>query len=183
MDIRNPRYNADETIDCEINHPQYGWIPFTAHPQDPEGKEIWIRCKAGEAGEVARYVAPEISFEEQRAEWLNNVDMVANAKRNSLTGGHDSTEIATWSVKQAEAKTWLASRNDADAPLLAAEAAARQVSVEQIVGKIIANSTVLLQAEAAIAGHRGLLRDRIRAVTNDDLAALRAIDIETGWPV
>lgn len=43
MDIRNPRYNDDATIDCEINHPDFGWIPFTASPDDIEahGREIF----------------------------------------------------------------------------------------------------------------------------------------------
>ena len=29
MEIRNPAYTAGG-IDCEINHPVYGWIPFSA---------------------------------------------------------------------------------------------------------------------------------------------------------
>lgn len=42
MEIRNPAFNAWGTIDCEINHPAYGWIPFTADPNDVEqhGREI-----------------------------------------------------------------------------------------------------------------------------------------------
>ncbi len=30
-------------IDCEWNHPVYGWIPFTAYKFDvvPYGREIW----------------------------------------------------------------------------------------------------------------------------------------------
>ena len=34
MEYRNPKYNSNGTIDCEINHPEYGWIPFTAHLED-----------------------------------------------------------------------------------------------------------------------------------------------------
>jgi len=30
MEIRNPAYTADGGIDCEINHPVYGWIPYSA---------------------------------------------------------------------------------------------------------------------------------------------------------
>lgn len=30
MEIRNPIYTADGWIDCELNHPIYGWIPYTA---------------------------------------------------------------------------------------------------------------------------------------------------------
>jgi hypothetical protein len=36
MEYRNPRYNRFGTIDVEINHPAFGWIPFTASPDDPE---------------------------------------------------------------------------------------------------------------------------------------------------
>ncbi len=36
MDIRNIRYNRHGSIDCEIDHPVYGWIPFTASIDDPD---------------------------------------------------------------------------------------------------------------------------------------------------
>jgi len=29
MEFRNSAYNEHGTIDCEINHPDYGWIPHT----------------------------------------------------------------------------------------------------------------------------------------------------------
>jgi hypothetical protein len=34
MEYRNPQWSANNFIDCEINHPQFGWIPFTADPND-----------------------------------------------------------------------------------------------------------------------------------------------------
>jgi len=34
MEYRNPKKTAGVAIDCEINHPVYGWIPFTADPAD-----------------------------------------------------------------------------------------------------------------------------------------------------
>lgn len=36
MKIRNPKFNAQGTIDCEVNDPKHGWIPFTASPDDSE---------------------------------------------------------------------------------------------------------------------------------------------------
>lgn len=57
MEIRNPIYNANGGIDVEYNHPTHGWIPFSAHPEDPEalGPEIY-----NEALKInpAPYVAP-----------------------------------------------------------------------------------------------------------------------------
>lgn len=34
MEYRNACFIEDGRINCEINHPQYGWIPFTADPND-----------------------------------------------------------------------------------------------------------------------------------------------------
>lgn len=58
MNFRNAAYNRHGTIDCEIEHPQFGWIPFTADPNDSEqiGREIHA---AAVLGEVAAYVPPE----------------------------------------------------------------------------------------------------------------------------
>jgi hypothetical protein len=34
MNYRNPVFTANNAIDCEIDHPTYGWIPFTCDPND-----------------------------------------------------------------------------------------------------------------------------------------------------
>jgi hypothetical protein len=34
MNYRNARHIANGLIDCEIEHPIYGWIPFTCDPTD-----------------------------------------------------------------------------------------------------------------------------------------------------
>lgn len=36
LEFKNPRYTKDGRIDIELNHPDYGWIPFTADPNDVE---------------------------------------------------------------------------------------------------------------------------------------------------
>jgi hypothetical protein len=43
MTFRNPRTNALGSIDGEIEHPQLGWVPFTAAAHDPEplGRAIY----------------------------------------------------------------------------------------------------------------------------------------------
>lgn len=42
-EFRNPKHNAFGGIDMEINHPAYGWIPFSADPGDiePIGAEMY----------------------------------------------------------------------------------------------------------------------------------------------
>ena len=34
MEFRNPTTKREGAIDCEINHPDFGWIPFTCIPND-----------------------------------------------------------------------------------------------------------------------------------------------------
>ena len=47
MEFRNARFNQYGTIDCEINDPQFGWIPFTASPDDTYsvGHEVFEAAK------------------------------------------------------------------------------------------------------------------------------------------
>lgn len=57
MEFRNPAYTPDGRIDMEINHPSYGWIPFTASPADFEdlGRELFALAVSSNP---APYVAP-----------------------------------------------------------------------------------------------------------------------------
>ena len=58
IEHKDPRYNANGTIDVQINHPQFGWIPFTASPNDvePHGRQIFADLK----DEAAPYTPPEV---------------------------------------------------------------------------------------------------------------------------
>ncbi|WP_419810678.1 hypothetical protein [Bacterioplanoides sp.] len=58
--VKSPVFTESGAIDLEINHPDFGWIPFTATPDDVEahGCGLYEMAKAGEFGEVAEYVAP-----------------------------------------------------------------------------------------------------------------------------
>jgi len=58
IEFRNPAFNAAGTIDVEINHPQLGWIPFTASPDDVTEYGPAIYAEAIQ-GDVAEYVPPE----------------------------------------------------------------------------------------------------------------------------
>lgn len=59
-DVRNPRYNHMGTIDCERDHPIFGWIPFTASPDDVEEHGRAIHAAIIASGmPIAPYVPPE----------------------------------------------------------------------------------------------------------------------------
>ena len=58
MHGRNARFLANGWIDCEIDHPLWGWIPFTANPEDQgAGFDVAALHRALIAGgDVAPYV-------------------------------------------------------------------------------------------------------------------------------
>lgn len=101
IQIRNPIYSAPDnsTIDCEIEHPVHGWIPFTANPNDvePLGKEVYDACVAGEAGPIAPYVPPppyvapaaankaEAERRLAATDWVNQPDVYDPANTPHLT--------------------------------------------------------------------------------------------------
>lgn len=61
MNYRNAKYiNANGWIDCEIEHPQFGWIPYTLNPSDTDmtinNDDLLAAMSAN--GDVAAYVPP-----------------------------------------------------------------------------------------------------------------------------
>jgi hypothetical protein len=84
MDIRNPIYTKDGQIDCEINHPIYGWVPFTADQNDIEdhGRKIYNKALAMSPAEYVE--SPQSVL----------FDVEIRSKRNSLLYASDWTQVA-----------------------------------------------------------------------------------------
>lgn len=61
MKYRNAKYiNDSGWIDCEIEHPQFGWIPYTLDPNDTDMtiNNDQLLSAMSEKGDVAAYVPP-----------------------------------------------------------------------------------------------------------------------------
>jgi len=58
MQANFPKYSAPNasTIDLNINHPDHGWIPFTAQADDP----LYAQAVNGDFGPIADYDGPSI---------------------------------------------------------------------------------------------------------------------------
>lgn len=71
MEYRNPILTESGTVDCEINHPDFGWIPFTACETDIEelGRTLFTQIKAD--GSVKPYV-PDSELAAARARVLRD---------------------------------------------------------------------------------------------------------------
>lgn len=70
VNYRNPARNRRGGIDIELDHPLYGWIPFTATPSDEQelGRAIYAEIEASGV-EITPYVPPpaEELLAEERA--------------------------------------------------------------------------------------------------------------------
>ena len=60
MDYRNAKYIDNTRIDCEIEHPVHGWIPYTLYPADTDmtiDNNTLLEAMTS-ADDVAAYVPP-----------------------------------------------------------------------------------------------------------------------------
>jgi len=83
FNYKNAIYNHFNTIDCEIDHPQYGWIPFTASPNDCEehGRKLYHKIKKN--GNISPYIPPS----------KEQIELQERAKRNDLLFGSNWTQL------------------------------------------------------------------------------------------
>lgn len=63
IEVRNLKYNSVGTIDLELNHKEFGWIPFTAQSTDNTefGLSVWEYVK--DRKDIEPYVQPKITKE------------------------------------------------------------------------------------------------------------------------
>ena len=106
------------------------------------------------------------------------VSAKAREKYDAVTAGVSPAEMAGWPLLLLDAKSY---RGGSAAPSVAAEAAARGISTESLVGKVEANAAQFQAARAAIAGTDGKKRDEIDALTTFE--AVAAYDVTGGWPL
>jgi hypothetical protein len=108
MNYRNAKYIDDTRIDCEIEHPTHGWIPYTLDPADTDMTidNSALLAAMTSAGDVAAYVPPtqaelgEIASQVVRAErdmkLASEVDPIAgNALRWAALSAE---EQAAWAA-------------------------------------------------------------------------------------
>jgi hypothetical protein len=106
--------------------------------------------------------------------------VIAKGMRDKAINGISSGEMAGWPIKLAEARAFAADPAGAPTPMLSAEAAARGVTVAELVGKVGGNSARFAALEAAIGGTDGRHRDALaKLATFEDVAAY---DLTAGWP-
>ncbi|WP_457660170.1 MULTISPECIES: hypothetical protein [Sinorhizobium] len=137
MEFRNPFYSRPDNsaINMEVNHPSFGWIPFTARETDIEEHCRQLFAEAN-AGTVAPYTPP--TQEEVRA---NMPILTARQFRIGLVrGGFTLAQVTSAieampegaSKEEAKIEWEYATTFDRMHPLIASVGAALGLSDEQI---------------------------------------------------
>ena len=69
MIYRNARYTdaSNRAVDCEIDHPEFGWVPYTLVPENTEGSidNIALLGIMIDRGDISEFVEPFVSEEEK----------------------------------------------------------------------------------------------------------------------
>lgn len=108
MQARNPHYNASGTVDMELDHPAYGWIPFTASPDDTEqhGRDLYAQAIAGDFGLIAEYVEPEpVPLTQSQIDALRQAAYQQEADPIFFKWQRGEATEADWLAKIAEIRT------------------------------------------------------------------------------
>jgi len=97
MNYRDPIYIENGWIDCEIEHPVYGWIPFTCDPDDTGAEFDTAALFAEMQPYAAPYVPPPAPTPEELAAQVR-------AERDRLLAESDWTQLADARAAMGEAK-------------------------------------------------------------------------------
>jgi len=95
MDYRNAKFTSQpNVIDCEIEHPKFGWIPYTLDPADTDQtvNNADLMALIQGRNDVAEYVEPPVD--------LKALETQARDKRNALLTASDWTQVADAPVDQ-----------------------------------------------------------------------------------
>lgn len=97
MEMRNIKKVSDSEYTMEINHPDFGWIPYTAVSKSGE-KEMEVLFKKAKK----ECKAEDVEILQKRFVYLNK--HAVKAKAASLKKGYSKEEIETWETKRKEAE-------------------------------------------------------------------------------
>lgn len=178
MQIRNPAYLESGDIDCEVEHPQLGWLPFTASPNDPEqhGRDVFT---AAVAMTPTAYVAPTVSLADQKAGAL--AALAARRYHAEISGAtFGGNAIPTDRVTQAKlTAAYIKASADVNYQIANWKSPDGTFATLDAVA-ITALANAVHDHVQACFDHEATLSAAINAAT--DATELAAVNLETGWP-
>lgn len=160
MNYRNPVYHHDGRINCEIEHPAYGWIPTTLAADDADTAELFAVVAAGD---VAPAPAPILA--DVQAAKLAEINRAYQAAMAVILDAYPQAETLTFDKQEREARAWQAD-NATATPYIDAMLVERPLTKAELVGRIIAKADQFTQLSGEATGKRQRLEESILAATD-----------------
>lgn len=123
----------------------------------------------------------DLSVDDLKTYLTAQIEQHAVDLRAMYIGNTSPAEMASWTLKVAEAVKYNATQVATDAPMLTLEATARGIDLQQLVDKVVYKASLMSQLEAVVSGNAGRHTDAIKQLT--DIQQLYAYDWSTGWPL
>lgn len=163
MIIRNPRFNALGTIDCELKHPEFGWIPFTASPADAEahGRELHASLIEGRFGDIEAY-QPTVTTQDL----CHSIDVAADRARAAVAG--DPLRAVEYDRARIEAEQFTANGYQGDVPPMVAAWAINGRTAAQAATDILHEAAQYSAALVQLRTTRLAAKEQIRALMAAD---------------
>lgn len=129
---------------------------------------------------VVQGIINEYTLDQSRAYKKAEISNFAKRLRDKVISLVSVGEMASWSIKLAEARKFAATGLEADAPMLAAEASSRGISLANMVSKVSGNAAYFASLEAQIGGTDGRHRDALDVLSTFE--SISTYDYSSGWP-
>ena len=115
---------------------------------------------------------PEATLEELKEAKLAEINSVYDEATSSLVSTYPQTELLTFDKQEAEARAYSADPS-ASTPFLSGLAKARGITLDDLVGRVIAKSEAFEAAVATLTGQRQRYEDLLGvATTAEEIAAI-----------
>ena len=101
MIIRNATQSIGGAIDVEYEHPKYGWIPFTASPDDSEelGREIYALAMKSDVAPMPQPSTDEIAAKEKRIKDIADEEAAKSDQKVQAFVRMTPEEVREWASK------------------------------------------------------------------------------------
>ena len=154
MNIRNPVRISDSIINCQLEHPEFGWIPYTSMPEGST-QQIYARILNGEAGEIIDNIPSNQSIlDDLKKDAEDEIDSEATSARFRYISPDKS---ATYLSKRDEVVQWIADGRpetvaEGTYPYIESEAFHTESTIKATAELIESMYTQWKQLDAAIEG-------------------------------
>ena len=156
MDIYNP---SAEVLAGE------GYKPYTEEDVDSSRLDVCDRSFEYQESdtEIRKVWIYTPNLEKAKSAKLSAINTACDGILNTAVNTYPQTEVLTFDQQAAEADKYLSTGDEADAPLLAALAAGRGITLDELVQRVKAKTTAFTALSGSIIGQRQALEDRLDA--------------------